>query len=189
MKIVISRYNESLDWTTGLNNCIIYNKGDTIESVHPVITLPNVGREGHTYLHHIITNYDVLDDYTIFLQGNPFDHTPYLESILPSSEWKKPFHVMSRNVFHMEINEEHNAYNMLSLYHTIFNRTTPSFSLWFGAGAQFCVSRETIRSRPKAFYEQIYIILGAEVNPIAGHAVERFWPMIFLGESLEERAA
>ena len=89
MLIVVARYNESIDWTK-FYNCIIYNKGDPIENTNTttnVTTLPNVGREGHTYLHHIINNYDTLSDYTMFLQGNPFDHTS-LESILPSSEWK-----------------------------------------------------------------------------------------------------
>jgi hypothetical protein len=186
MLIVVARYNESIEWTKSYN-CIIYNKGDPIENTTNVTPLPNVGREGHTYLHHIINHYDTLSDYTMFLQGNPFDHTPYLESILTSSEWKKPFHVMSREIVHMVVDEKHNPYNMLHLYKTLFNRTKP-FSLWFGPGAQFCVSRETIRSRPKAFYERIYALLGKECNPVEGHAIERFWPMIFLGESLEERA-
>ena len=34
-----------------------------------VIPLPNVGRESHTYLTHIVTQYDDLSDYTIFFQG------------------------------------------------------------------------------------------------------------------------
>jgi hypothetical protein len=113
MLIVVARYNESIDWTKSYN-CIIYNKGDPIENTNTTtIPLPNVGREGHTYLHHIINHYDNLSDYTMFLQGNPFDHTP-LESILSSSEWKKPFHVMSRDIVHMDV-DKHNPYNMLHL--------------------------------------------------------------------------
>ena len=38
--------------------------------------LDNVGREGHTYYKYIVDNYDNLKDYTCFLQGNPFDHSP-----------------------------------------------------------------------------------------------------------------
>jgi hypothetical protein len=106
---------------------------------------------------------------------------------LASDEWKKPFHVMSTNIFDLTINKEQNPYTMYELYSTIFNRKPSEFSLWFGAGAHFCVSRTTIRTRPKEFYEQIYNILARDMNPIEGHAIERFWPMIFLGESLQER--
>lgn len=192
LTVVIARYNESLEWSSNISNtrtkCIIYNKGSKLDHIGPIIHLPNVGREEHTYLYHIINNYDNLSDYTMFLQGQPFDHTPYLESILASDEWKKPFHVMSANIFNLTVNHEQNPYTMLELYNTLFNRKKTEFSFWFGAGAQFCVSRATIRSRSKEFYQKIYAILARDVNPIEGHAIERFWPMIFLGESLEERS-
>jgi len=191
LTVVVARYNESLDWTSSISNkrtkCIIYNKGSKVDHIGPIIHLPNVGREGHTYLYHIINNYDNLSEYTMFLQGQPFDHTPYLESILASDEWKKPFHVMSANICDLTITKEQNPYTMYELYSTIFNRKPSELSLWFGAGAQFCVSRATIRTRPKEFYERIYNILARDMNPIEGHAIERFWPMIFLGESLQER--
>ena len=192
LTVVVARYNESLEWTSNISNtrtkCIIYNKGSKLDHIGPIIHLPNVGREGHTYLYHIINNYDNLSEYTMFLQGQPFDHTPYLESILASDEWKKPFHVMSANIFNLTVNHDSNPYTMLELYNILFNRKKTEFSFWFGAGAQFCVSRTTIRSRSKEFYQKIYAILARDVNPIEGHAIERFWPMIFLGESLDERS-
>ena len=193
LTIVVARYNESIDWINGtLNNrtkCIIYNKGPKLDNhICPIIYLPNVGREGHTYLYHIINNYDNLSEYTMFLQGYPFDHTPCLESILASDEWKKPFHTISAKKYNLTINKEQNLYTMLELYKSLFNRTKTEFSLWFGAGAQFCVSRSTIRTRPKEFYEQISAVLAQNIDPIEGHAIERFWPMIFLGENLEERS-
>jgi hypothetical protein len=76
--IVVSRYNENLHWTIPLGkNCIIYNKGksdlDYIDK-ECIIPLENVGREGGTYIKHIIDNYDNLSEHTAFLQGHPFDH-------------------------------------------------------------------------------------------------------------------
>lgn len=57
---------------------IIYNKNSLIDSkkllqetdVDAVISLENVGREGQTYLHHILSNYDSgsLADRTLFMQ-------------------------------------------------------------------------------------------------------------------------
>ncbi len=34
-----------------------------------MIQLPNVGRETHTYLHHIVSRYDSLADWTVFSQA------------------------------------------------------------------------------------------------------------------------
>ena len=34
------------------------------------LPLPNVGRESHTYLHHIVNNYDKLADWTVFSQAS-----------------------------------------------------------------------------------------------------------------------
>ena len=77
--IVISRYNEPLDWLNTESftkytynpdyktNIIIYNKGSYLNGTIP---LPNVGRCDHTYLYHIINNYDNLADVTIFLPGS-----------------------------------------------------------------------------------------------------------------------
>lgn len=75
-KIVISRYDENLDWLDLINqsnyDIVIYNKGNDIN--RECIKLDNVGREAHTFLTYIVDNYDNLPEYTIFLQGEPFYH-------------------------------------------------------------------------------------------------------------------
>jgi hypothetical protein len=76
--IIVSRYNEKLEWTTkapyNKYKYIVYNKGinDDFEkkNVSKIIKLPNVGRESHTYLQHIISNYDNLADINVFLPGS-----------------------------------------------------------------------------------------------------------------------
>ena len=76
--IVISRYNEDLEWLKeprfNNNKIICYNKGpNNAFYKHPnmeIIELPNVGMCNHTYLYHIITNYDNLDDLTLFTTGS-----------------------------------------------------------------------------------------------------------------------
>lgn len=194
LQIVISRYSESIEWTKGIERCIIYNKGSPIITDHSVITLPNIGREGHTFLHHIIEHYDTLDEYTMFLQGFPFDHCPFLEQILKNYEWKRPFHIMAKDVRHITLVDDDTCTllssisTMLPTFNTIFNRTVENHRFYFGAGAQMCVSRDTIRTRPKEFYEKIRDMLSYSINPIEGYWLERFWPMIFLGEMLLERS-
>ena len=59
IEIVISRYNEDIQWTEKYKQFVtIYNKGN--DPIDDAISLINVGREAHTYLHHIVHNYDNL---------------------------------------------------------------------------------------------------------------------------------
>ena len=190
IKFVIARYQEDLSWANGLASCIVYSKDSSPHnSTQPVITLPNVGREGHTYLHHIITNYDKLDDYTVFLQGYPFDHTPYLEDIIReiqnSVERNEPlaFRSISKTVLEIVVTNhvaDWNGYfNLDEVYTKIFDKKKADQRFSFGAGAQFVVSKETILSRPKSFYENMITLLNKECNPPEGYAIERLWMMIF----------
>jgi hypothetical protein len=72
----VARYNEDVDWIVSAAvsaNVLIYNKGARLNLPNELI-LPNVGRESHTYLHHIIENYDRLCDITVFTQAKINDH-------------------------------------------------------------------------------------------------------------------
>jgi Protein of unknown function (DUF3431) len=186
MKFVVARYQENLDWTNGLSNCIVYNKGPNEPNTkHPVISLPNIGREGHTYLHHIIENYDNLDDYTCFLQGYPFDHTPDLAKRIldfPSID-PPPFEFVSSRVYTVNLSYDPTDFSLhpllISTYEKVFGTHKTDHTFSFGAGAQFIVSRDTIRSRPKEFYQKIVPLLDHHINPPEGFIIERFWGMIF----------
>ena len=191
MKFVVARYQENVDWTNGLPDCVIYNKGPTAVPAsiqHPVIVLPNVGREGHTYLFHIIQNYDMLDNYTCFLQGNPFDHTPDLESRINQFEAKmnKPdFTYVSRDLYQINLCYDPTDFSLHALlmntYEKVFGVAKKDHAFQFGAGAQFIVSRAAIQRRPKSFYENIVPLLDYANCPAEGFAMERFWGMIFRG--------
>jgi len=79
-EIVVARYNENLDWIKKIKKSkdlkiTVYNKGKDDIDV-PFIQLPNIGRESHTYLYHIINNYDNLANQTIFCQGDSIFHSP-----------------------------------------------------------------------------------------------------------------
>lgn len=91
---IIARYNEDIRWTRYLqyyNNNVdddravvfIYNKGlPNITSHNQIINLPNIGREGHTYLYHIVNNYNSPAKKSVFLQGDPFPHSPFIMELL-----------------------------------------------------------------------------------------------------------
>ena len=113
MAVVIAHYRENLDWISlipsTIKEIIVYHKGGyqlsklrskfllPNDNRIRIYSLPNIGREGHTFLYHIINNYnhwnnkDIKDeDRIIFLQGNPLEHSPYLFSKLFQnySQWE-----------------------------------------------------------------------------------------------------
>ena len=91
-ELVIARYNEDVSWTTVIDNpdivCTIYNKGQPINL--PYVQLPNIGRESHTYLHHIIENYNNLADVTVFCQGDSVFHSPKFMELIHSADQFEP---------------------------------------------------------------------------------------------------
>jgi hypothetical protein len=69
VEIVLARYDEDISWSDMYADVrTVYCKGD-IDCDPDWHKLPNVGREGHTYLHHIVENYDMLADWTVFSQA------------------------------------------------------------------------------------------------------------------------
>jgi hypothetical protein len=76
--IIVSRYNENLSWIVeppfNEFKYIVYNKGinDNFlkNNVIKVINLSNVGRCDHTYLYHIVNNYNNLSNINVFFPGS-----------------------------------------------------------------------------------------------------------------------
>ena len=79
VEVVVARYREDASWASAYN-ATVYSKSDDVpEWGHRIARwrrLPNVGRESHTILHHLSDRYDTLADWTVFMQGDPFDHMP-----------------------------------------------------------------------------------------------------------------
>lgn len=73
--IVISRYLENLnfmdDYPFNKFNAIVYNKGNNDNfnrnNVIKVVNLPNIGRNDHTFIYHIVNEYNNLSENTIFI--------------------------------------------------------------------------------------------------------------------------
>jgi hypothetical protein len=107
-EIVVARYNENLDWLKKIKKSkdikiTVYNKGKDDINV-PFIPLPNIGRESHTYLYHIINNYDNLADQTIFCQGDTIFHSPDFLDLI--NKYRKKFEpVQPLSAFYWPENE------------------------------------------------------------------------------------
>jgi hypothetical protein len=169
MQVVIARFNEPIGWASDLNT-VIYDKGHCLEGSIP---LPNIGREAHTFLHHIITRYDELSDYTCFLQGNPFDHCPDVKDKLKHFTPTDVLFLGTRYQSDRNGNPHHSGLQVGAMYDIYF--TPPKDTFIFYAGAQCIVSRERILKRPKAFYEAL-LKQDPSVYP---WVYERLWPDIF----------
>lgn len=184
--IIVARYNENIEWTKQFSNVIIYNKGNKLDGDYNEILLSNVGREGHTYYKYIYDNYDNLEDYTIFLQGNPFDHSPNiisnLNKYINSTDLSIDFEFLSEEI--LGCNLLHCPYHLFPLplidtYEKIFNERKTDMDFIFGAGAQFIVSKKLILNKPKDFYLKIVELLQYDINPVEGFVIERFHKLIF----------
>jgi hypothetical protein len=198
IQTVVARYKENVDWTRGLPNVIIYNKGDTLDASFNTMPLPNVGREGHSYYYHIYTHYDELADYTVFVQGNPFDHCPdflnRLEGIRTTRSQHIPFQYFCNRIVESRLSAcpHHPGLPLVDIYNRLFTDVDKQIHrrifveeedgdliYTFGAGAQFIVSRQRIHRYPRYFYKAILQMLEGCVCPIEGYIIERFHPLIF----------
>lgn len=188
IEIVIAVFKENIDWVKLYNledKSIIYNKlkGRTFENKYKkIINLENIGREGHTYLYHIINNYDNLSDITIFTQGIPFDHSnDFIKKINEISNID--FNNKFMNLGHRLINitnyvcKHHQGIPIKEICDNLFINCPNNFV--FAPGAIFAVHKEKILSRPKKFYEKCIKDLENEICPINGYVYERIWSLIF----------
>lgn len=190
IKIVVARYNEDVLWTTNITHpVIIYNKGDTIPNFKNIIPLINKGREGETFLRHIVENYDTLDDVTVFLQGDPFVHLTIL------SGWQSELKDEQKKVFYKKINNEITPLSEFSTFYQIkynvpgntnnskthfyclkyFNEMHTFFTV--SPSAQYIVPKKYILSRPLEFWKTLHeAIYNGELD---GYAMENLWWLAF----------
>ena len=78
VEIIIARFNEDLSWTQevpfNLFQYIVYNKGNNENfiktNIKQIINIENIGKCDHTYLYHIIENYNNLTNITVFFPGS-----------------------------------------------------------------------------------------------------------------------
>uniref|UniRef100_A0A6C0DRL2 Glycosyl transferase CAP10 domain-containing protein n=1 Tax=viral metagenome TaxID=1070528 RepID=A0A6C0DRL2_9ZZZZ len=189
IKIVIARYNENIDWVLPFSNVVIYNKGEKLDSKYKNVTyLKNVGREGHTFYQHIYENYDCLSDYTMFLQGNPFDHMPHIITVMHYLNETKidiDFAFISENILKTNLIKcpyhiGHNGIIPLNrVFYELFGYYKPDLEYEFGPGNQFIVSKKAIHKKPRDFYLKIVKMLEYDNCPIEGYVIERFQSLIF----------
>ena len=189
-QLVISRYNENINWVDDLKlPYIIYNKGQTLPD-HPNTQRPNVGREAETWLYHIITHYNCLAEYTIFLQGDPYDHCKILNKIL--QDFPKNLHLAHLyntgcwGLAEIQYKETAEHVNSIGVHPELLYGSKYKADLYcFSNGAQYAVHQTNILSKPLKYYKQLYDNITWTPSPYnyyqehAPWSIERIWPAIF----------
>jgi hypothetical protein len=185
-QLVLARYEENLDWVIE-NNLVdktkIYNKGSDLSSKFINVTkLSNVGREAHTYLHHIIFNYHKLADFTYFCQGNPFDHSLNFVEKFNNLEINKFTYLgdFSHKIYKDYLYDESVYDKSLPLVASTLNLTSFLPNVYeFKSGAIFAVPKKNILNRSLAYYEEAISFVDSDISSPAAHAFERLWEFIF----------
>jgi hypothetical protein len=192
-------------------NVIIYTKNRNVDvsalqkttRASSVRVLDNVGREGGTYLHHIVHNWDNLAKQTLFIQAhahNMREMIPRLDSYLVPDTgmlslgftgvqcecgkcedrhgWKDSFHLIP------------------SLYYMIYDQTCdPKNPILLSYKGQFVASGRRIRGINRQVYEELLEAITSEHgwshdrdivkdnfdtsdNPFFGYTLERVWGLL-----------
>lgn len=194
-ELVVARYTEDLSWLrkrpAGLR-VTVYDKSPDASAGPDAIRLPNLGREAHTYLHHLISRYDTLAEWTVFCQGKPFDHAFDFKKTLRTMTESEPAPLPGFNWLGHLIdtddnrgdrlfrpwskNEDGRGLDLLGFHRALFGTDGPELYT-FVLGAQFAVHRDVVRRQPLAFYERALDV--AVTFPDAAHCYERSWDRVF----------
>lgn len=215
IELVLARYKEPMDWLADRvrsdAKVTVYNKSGV--DVPGWISLPNIpgSLEDYPYLHHIITNYDNLADWTFFAQANPFDHLQRFREVfnnLPHSMMEAVTNPAPGVYFFSSV-EPHQVEGFCygvdwdkearATFDKLFTCVDKlPEKLWFACAPQFVADRELLRSRTRLFYEKCLEVFfampiiegsafqGAQhpgpIQPPSAWVWERVWDLIWRPE-------
>jgi hypothetical protein len=185
-EIVVTRYNEPLEWTRGLEHlCTVYNKGSTFEFNGLVKNVPNHGMGCETMLRHICQNYWRLADVTFFSQGTLCDRS---DQPLYPLEVYKACGIDSVVGYKDELNEPPKSRFVFRISNELSRSVGDlTFGEWrkkigipykvayesWVKGDWIAVGAKRVRRRPLSFYEDLYATCQFD----RGICVEENWFM------------
>jgi hypothetical protein len=187
-QLVVSHYEQNLSWvstTTAFINTIVYDKSKKDTGL---VKLENLGREPHTYVHHILENYTSLADWTIFAQDNPFEHVDNWMDIVSGDQtaWDRHATLKQKGTYFFsnlgvlqsdQIGGPHHiGLPMLEVWNATFTQECP-LSISFVPSCHCIIHRDNILARPVTFYQNIMQIL--EDSYYSPWVFERYLSYIF----------
>ncbi len=211
IEIVVARYNEDLKWILeppfNQFKYIVYNKGvnDNFEktNVIKVVSLENVGRCDHTYLYHIVNNFNSLATVTVFLPGSLSNEykkanaIKILENIkrkrtgiflgTRTNNLKKEFQHFTLDNWVCTDPSNSSLNNESKLLPAVIRPYGRWFQYHFGnikvknwcIHGVFSMHKLDIIKHNIERYRQLMLAVGRHSNPEVGHYIERSWAAIF----------
>lgn len=229
--VVISHYNEDLDLVRHTLdqlrselpgrpklNIMVYSKGPQTPAgehlvelkreglIDSIIEVPNLGREGETYLKHIVNHYSELAPQTLFLQPHiawDWVALPRLRQIHPRDGFVSlgPYLNATGTPEGGFLDTNGQTFGRIpQIYASFTGELCPSSGFAITYAGQFLVSRQRIHRNPRWRYQSLLEYFDAPIegdpkswiwgpgegwwnsepsNPTLGHALERSWPSIF----------
>jgi hypothetical protein len=213
IQIIIARYNESLTWLQEYPfnqfKYIVYNKGDNTnfikDNVIDIINLPNVGRCDHTYLYHIIENYNNLEEVVVFFPGsldipNKKEKAIKILNYIINSNYKNAYFIgtciNSLPIFFKDFELDswkctsNENYIKNNEYKLVKCKIRPYFkwyryffknqeSHWYTYSGVFSINKKDILQHSVYRYMHLLQTINHHSNPEASHYIERSWGAIF----------
>jgi hypothetical protein len=172
-----------------------------------VFKLPNVGREGGTYLHHIINHWDELADKTMYVQAEVHNTREFITRVNDYLQHNTGMLSLGFSGVTCDCERCHDGYGwkddwaMIStIYSEIYGKDCQQALLAYKG--QFVVSAQRARGISKKIYQYLYdaitsdsgwahdrLIIGDAPDipsaPYFGFTVERLWSILFQCSDLQ----
>jgi hypothetical protein len=197
MDLVISHYNENLDWINYIDSkfkIYVYSKtlatNELINNKIYIVNQPlNKGNEASAYLQYIIDNYENLSENIVFVHGHEksWHHMDSIINIINSlqiTDYANLNKYGTQSIFENAVQSSwlNTVDDFMDSANIAFENPPFILSLDYNSCAQFIVSRKNILSRSKEFYIRglKYIIETHKSNKHNGGVFEYYWRWIFL---------
>lgn len=191
-RLCVAHYNEELSWLDKINSDVdifVYHKkdDDSLQYNDKVIIdsnnfiLKNVGRESHTYLKHIIDNYDNLYDLEYFSQGFPkeYDFVDVVNN--DNAQEYKQYSSWPQTIFSYDANivENMRVPNTRNIWYDLFDYDPPKETIII-PHAFIKLDRKTILIHKKEVYEKcLDYFKDGRKNNFYAWSFEYFWALLF----------
>jgi hypothetical protein len=186
---VLSRFKESNNFFENLisnqgYDIIIFNKysGQNL--------LPNVGKEGHTYLHYIVENYYNLPDEILFSQYDPMDH---FRGHKGSDRGQNIINFLNENLIDFcgirptdfDLIVRRKEINWIGFSKELFRKfDDQDVANLLACGSTlngiFRVTKTAILKHDISLYKKALDMLSNGIDPYEGYFFERMWKFLFM---------
>ena len=213
LDVVIAHYKEDLTWVDVMipenARVFIYTKSDDVPNCkRPYIHkyLENVGRDGHTYLYHIINNYknNTFSDNILFLPGSVDIFYKKIPTYLVLNnigimDFNSPImrkndtlyyyihdllltHIKNTGYCSTYENNKHANCDIIVYKFNTFQEFLDYFNIkskYLTLHNIFVIKKHLIYNRPREYYVEIINHLNNGDNVLNGHFLEKIWHGIF----------